>query len=169
MKTLGNKIATLRKDKGLTQSSLAEKLNISAQAISKWETDQAAPDISLLAPLAKILDTSIDFLLNDEAEEPETIFIPEQDQRDYSKLILKIRVIDDEDKVNINVPFLLVKQMLASGNSSFSNLTMGSSSSKIELMNEDFEKIVELIESGVLGKIVSISTQDGTNVEIYVE
>ncbi len=167
MKTLGNKIATLRKEKGLTQSSLAEKLNISAQAISKWETDQAAPDISLLAPLAKILDTSIDFLLNEDAEEPETIFVPEQNQRDYSKLILKIRVIDDEDKVNINVPFLLVKQMLASGNDSFSNLTMGSS--KIQLMNEDFEKIVDLIESGILGKIVSISTQDGTNVEIYVE
>ena len=43
MKTLGNKISTLRKERGLTQSALAEKLNISAQAISKWETDQAAP------------------------------------------------------------------------------------------------------------------------------
>lgn len=167
MKTLGSKISSLRKERGLTQSALADKLNISAQAISKWETDQAAPDISLLAPLAKILDTSIDYLLNENAEEPETIFVPEPDERDYSKLILKIRVIDVEDKVNINVPFLLVKQMLASGSNSFSNLTMGGTN--IELMNEDFEKIVELIESGVLGKIVSISTQDGTSVEIYVE
>lgn len=167
MKTLGSKISSLRKERGLTQSALADKLNISAQAISKWETDQAAPDISLLAPLAKILDTSIDYLLNENAEEPETIFVPEPDKRDYSKLILKIRVIDEEDKVNINVPFLLVKQMLASGSNSFSNLTMGGTN--IELMNEDFEKIVELIESGVLGKIVSISTQDGTSVEIYVE
>lgn len=167
MKTLGSKISSLRKECGLTQSALADKLNISAQAISKWETDQAAPDISLLAPLAKILDTSIDYLLNENAEEPETIFVPEPDERDYSKLILKIRVIDEEDKVNINVPFLLVKQMLASGSNSFSNLTMGGTN--IELMNEDFEKIVELIESGVLGKIVSISTQDGTSVEIYVE
>lgn len=167
MKTLGNKISALRKERGLTQSALAEKLNISAQAISKWETDQAAPDISLLAPLAKILDTSIDYLLNEDAEEPETIFVPEPSERDYSKLILKIRVIDEDDKVNINVPFLLVKQMLATGSNSFSNLTMGGTN--IELMNEDFEKIVELIESGVLGKIVSISTQDGTSVEIYVE
>lgn len=167
MKTLGSKISSLRKERGLTQSALADKLNISAQAISKWETDQAAPDISLLAPLAKILDTSIDYLLNENAEEPETIFVPEPDERDYSKLILKIRVINEEDKVNINVPFLLVKQMLASGSNSFSNLTMGGTN--IELMNEDFEKIVELIESGVLGKIVSISTQDGTSVEIYVE
>lgn len=167
MKTLGSKISSLRKERGLTQSALADKLNISAQAISKWETDQAAPDISLLAPLAKILDTSIDYLLNENAEEPETIFVPEPNERDYSKLILKIRVIDEEDKVNINVPFLLVKQMLASGSNSFSNLTMGGTN--IELMNEDFEKIVELIESGVLGKIVSISTQDGTSVEIYVE
>lgn len=167
MNTLGSKISSLRKERGLTQSALADKLNISAQAISKWETDQAAPDISLLAPLAKILDTSIDYLLNENAEEPETIFVPEPDERDYSKLILKIRVIDEEDKVNINVPFLLVKQMLANGSNSFSNLTMGGTN--IELMNEDFEKIVELIESGVLGKIVSISTQDGTSVEIYVE
>ena len=57
-KSIGKKIASLRKERGLTQSELAEKLGVSAQAVSKWENDIAYPDITLLAPLADELSTS---------------------------------------------------------------------------------------------------------------
>lgn len=60
---LGRKIAELRKNKGLTQEQLAEKLGISAPAVSKWETSNSYPDITLLCPLARALDTNIDTLL----------------------------------------------------------------------------------------------------------
>ena len=60
---LGITIRKLRKKKGLTQEQLAALLGISAPAISKWETNHSYPDISLLCPLARALDTTVDTLL----------------------------------------------------------------------------------------------------------
>lgn len=60
---IGNFIAQRRKDLGYTQQNLAEKLNISFQAISKWEKGAAAPDISLLPQLAYILNTTVDAMV----------------------------------------------------------------------------------------------------------
>ena len=53
----------LRKLKGLTQAQLAEKLGISAQAVSKWESGLSCPDIMMLVPLADIFGVSTDMLL----------------------------------------------------------------------------------------------------------
>ncbi|MBQ2956484.1 MAG: helix-turn-helix domain-containing protein [Clostridia bacterium] len=52
-------IRQLREQKGLTQESLAAQLHVSSKAVSKWETGQGLPDISLLEPLAKALDISM--------------------------------------------------------------------------------------------------------------
>ena len=60
----GKKVATLRKEKGLTQSELAEKLNISNKAISRWETGEGYPEITILTSLAKELGVTVDELLN---------------------------------------------------------------------------------------------------------
>ena len=68
-KTLGTRIAALRKEKGLTQEELAEKLGVSSQAVSKWENDLSCPDIMLLPSLAKIFDTTVDELLSGKKEE----------------------------------------------------------------------------------------------------
>ncbi len=58
--TLGKRISEQRKIKGTKQEELAEKLNVSAQAVSKWENDQSCPDISILPELSKLLGISID-------------------------------------------------------------------------------------------------------------
>lgn len=55
----GSLIKELRKEKGLTQKQLADLLHITDRAVSKWERGLCAPDISLLEPLAKILDVSL--------------------------------------------------------------------------------------------------------------
>ena len=60
--TMGKRIAAFRKRRGLTQDQLAEQLGISAQAVSKWETDLSCPDIGLLPQLAEILEVSLDDL-----------------------------------------------------------------------------------------------------------
>lgn len=60
---VGKQIAYLRKNKGLTQSELGERLNISFQAVSNWERGASLPDIALLADLAHILETSVDYIL----------------------------------------------------------------------------------------------------------
>ena len=60
--TMGQIIRNLRKGRGYTQEELAERLNVTFQTISKWETDSGMPDISQIVPLAKIFDVSTDFL-----------------------------------------------------------------------------------------------------------
>lgn len=60
---LGERLINLRKKKGMTQEQLAGKLGISASAVSKWETDSSYPDVTLLCPLARALDTNVDTLL----------------------------------------------------------------------------------------------------------
>lgn len=67
--TLGKRIAAYRKELGLTQEGLAEKLGITAQAVSKWENDMSCPDISMLPRLANIFRVTTDELLGIQREE----------------------------------------------------------------------------------------------------
>ena len=60
---IGNRIAQKRKELGYTQQNLADKLNISFQAVSKWEQGVSLPDISLLPQIAYILNTTIDTIM----------------------------------------------------------------------------------------------------------
>lgn len=72
MAHIGMKIKELRKKKDMTQEKLAEYLNVSFQAVSKWETGAASPDLSMIIPLARLLEVSTDelFGLADTAEDP---------------------------------------------------------------------------------------------------
>ncbi len=63
---IGTFIAQCRKEKGLTQMQLAEKLEITSQAVSKWETGKGMPDVSLLQPLCDILSISLNELFSGE-------------------------------------------------------------------------------------------------------
>lgn len=67
--TLGKRISNHRKRLGMTQDQLAEKLGVTAQAVSKWENDQSCPDITMLPKLSEIFGVSIDSLLGKEPEE----------------------------------------------------------------------------------------------------
>ena len=62
--TLGKRIVHHRKRLGLTQDQLAEKLGVTAQAVSKWENDQSCPDIATLPKLAQIFGITVDELLD---------------------------------------------------------------------------------------------------------
>ena len=57
-------IQSLRKAKGLSQRQLADRLNISFQAVSKWENGESVPDTGILLELCELLDTTVDRLLN---------------------------------------------------------------------------------------------------------
>ncbi len=57
------KIITLRKGKELTQEQLAERLNVSRQSISKWESGQVIPDAEKIVALSKVFDVTLDYLL----------------------------------------------------------------------------------------------------------
>ena len=63
--TFGEKLFKLRKENGLSQEALAEKLNTSRQAISKWENDQGFPETEKLLLIGNVFEVSIDYLLKD--------------------------------------------------------------------------------------------------------
>ena len=64
MEKIGRYIKKIRKERNMTQQQLAERLNVSFQAISKWETDETLPDTSILLDLANELGITVDLLLN---------------------------------------------------------------------------------------------------------
>ena len=66
--TLATKLVSLRKQKGLTQMELAEKLNVSRQAISRWEVGAAVPSTDNLKVLGELYEVPVDYLLNEELE-----------------------------------------------------------------------------------------------------
>lgn len=63
--TLGEKLKEARKQSGMSQEQLAEKLNVSRSAVAKWETDKGMPDIENFKAIAGLLDVSIDYLLDE--------------------------------------------------------------------------------------------------------
>ena len=65
---IGKFILNLRKSNNLTQKELADKLNVTSQAVSKWENGRGIPDISFLKLLSKEFNVNIDELLNGEVE-----------------------------------------------------------------------------------------------------
>ncbi|MBQ1995367.1 MAG: helix-turn-helix transcriptional regulator, partial [Clostridia bacterium] len=65
---LHEKIYELRKKEGLSQEALAEKLGVSRQSVSKWETGEATPEVSKLLAISKLFGVTTDYLLNDETE-----------------------------------------------------------------------------------------------------
>lgn len=60
---VGAQISRLRKEKGLTQNDLGDRLGVSFQAVSKWERGETLPDTAILLDLANALETSVDFIL----------------------------------------------------------------------------------------------------------
>lgn len=77
----------------MTQKDIAEKLYVSVQAVSKWERGQSLPDISLLMPLAKILEVNLVNLLEARDEKVE-------DSEKIENLMEKIVEINKEDEIN---------------------------------------------------------------------
>lgn len=88
MKSMGEQIASLRKKKGMTQSQLAEKMNVTDKAVSKWERDLSCPDINTVSKLADILEVSVEELLKNKKEDYEKKKI-----KDLIDLILEAIVV----------------------------------------------------------------------------
>ena len=163
METLGKRIAQLRKGKNMKQDDLAQKLNVSPQAVSKWENDQTCPDISLLPELTKALDVSVDMLLSGE-KTPETKLVPQESRKDIKDMMLRI-VVDsnDGDKVRVNIPVALLQVALDVG------MEMPQVSGNNAIKNIDLGQIMELIKQGVVGDLIQVESSDGDVVHIFVE
>ena len=162
--TLGKRIAALRKQKELKQDDIAQLLEVSPQAVSKWENDQTCPDIGLLPKLAQILGVTTDELLSGKQELQEVRVLPPEERKDIKDMLLRI-IVDssDGDKVRINLPMALVQIALDMGTE------MPQISGKEALKNIDLNQIMELVRQGAIGNLVEVESADGDTVRIFVE
>lgn len=122
--TLGEKIKEARKQCGLTQEQLAEKMLLSRSAIAKWESDKGLPDVENLKTLARLLNVSVDYLLGN--GETVTDFVIREaynlaDYGDGSKKKKKERLMREKFPDAIIRP-LLGKQKLTKGEKVLDNV-----------------------------------------------
>ena len=163
--TMGKRIAALRREKGMKQDDLAQLLEVSPQAVSKWENDQTCPDISLLPGLARALGVSVDELLSGKAElQPPVTIVPEEKRKDIQDMLLRITVDSHAgDKVRVNLPMALVKLAMDMGMEL--NLVTGNDA----LKDIDWAQILELVRHGAMGNLVEVESAEGDTVRIFVE
>jgi len=109
---LADKIILLRKKAGMSQEELADKLDVSRQSVSKWESAQSIPDLDRILEMSKIFGVSTDCLLKDEIEvEDETIKVDDEPKKD----IKKVTMADAQDyiaKSNRNAPRIALGVLL---------------------------------------------------------
>ncbi len=162
-KTIGKKLYELRKQAGFTQDYVAEKLGVSAQAVSKWENDIACPDIMTLPHIAELYGITVDELFkNDEVQSNVKFEKTEQ----VNETDLKFRVYVDShtgDNVKVTLPYPIVKE-LGNVGKDISSVVTG-----INLKGVDLESIFKMVEQGVLGEVVNVETQNGDIVRVVVE
>lgn len=164
MKTLGTKISEYRKLKRMTQEELANQLNVSSQAVSKWENDLSIPDLPLLIQLSDLFHVTLDDLIREKETTLQTIQVEEPLRKPVNQMILKIVInSNDGDKVRVNLPVSLIKAGITMG------LNMPQVNGNDALKNVDIDMIMQLIDQGIIGKLVEIESADGETVEIYVE
>ena len=163
MNTLGKRIAELRRGKNITQEEMAERLNVTAQAVSKWENDISCPDIMLLPKIADMLFVSVDDLLSG-APKKNVEVVPKDKRKNPDDLMFRIYVNSaDGDKVKVNLPMPLIKMGIEMG------IAMPGVSGNEALKGVDFAQLLTLVDQGLIGKLVEIESADGDIVEIVVE
>ena len=166
--TFGQRFARFRKAKGFTQDDIANKVNVSSQAVSKWENDINMPDVGILLNLGEILGVSTDELLGKETAVPAK-YEPETVKTDFARLMLRIIVDSNEgDRVRVNLPLQLLKIALDSGVAPTLSIN-GNGKAAEALAGIDWKQIYSLVEQGLLGEIVTVDSADGDHVRIVVE
>ena len=161
--TLGRRIAQLRKEKELKHDDLAQMLDVSPQAVSKWENDQTCPDISLLPRLASILGVTVDELLSGKAE-PAVRILPAEQRKDINDMMIRF-VVDSAvgDKVRMNLPVALIQLALDTG------IGLPQVSGNDALKNIDLRQVLDLVHHGAIGNIFEVESANGDTVRLFVE
>lgn len=135
--TLGRRIARLRLARTATQERLAKELNVSPQAVSKWENDINYPDISLLPDLARFLGVSVDELLSGASASAQESVAAQESTAAQESAVEVISVADDEPAEIVEEPTEQDNQGIATQSSGFSfGKLFGKSMVKVEKNDE---------------------------------
>ena len=112
--------------------------------------------------IARTFGISVDKLLDDGSMPAVTL---SADELVKGKL-LKIRIVDHDDKINLNLPIALIELLLKNGNVADTIALQGKANA---IKSVDFQQIMQMVSLGVLGKILEVESGDGTLVEIFIE
>lgn len=154
----------MRKERGFKQEALAEALGVTAQAVSKWENDISCPDIMLLPKLAELLGVTVDELLSGK-KEIGTDYVPKEKRKSPDELMIRLSATsNDGGRVKINLPVPLIRAFMDSGVPMTSIVGERTGNMKI-----DWDRVLSLVENGVVGKLLEVEDGDGDRVEITVE
>ena len=135
--TLGRRIARLRLAKTATQERLAKELNVSPQAVSKWENDINYPDISLLPDLARFLGVSVDELLSGASASTQESASAQESAAVRESAAEVVSVVADEPAEIVEEPAEDADQGIATQSSGFSfGKLFGKSMVKVEKSDE---------------------------------
>ena len=97
--TLGENILRLRKLKGLSQEELANRLNVSRQSISLWETNQTVPQIDYLIELSRIFNVTLDELCGNDVKQENNDIVDQKETEEIDVLLATTHFEYDEDKI----------------------------------------------------------------------
>lgn len=160
--TIGSRIAQGRKAKGYTQEEFSQLLDVTAQAVSKWENDISCPDIQLLPKIAEILGMTTDELLTGKKSEQKAE--AQKVNVDTSNLKININVLKPgQNPVNVSLPLSMVKRFAKIGNG-ISGIMGNGAIDGVKL-----DEILTLVENGATGEILNVVADDNTNVKITIE
>ena len=90
--TIGKNIQYLRKESNMTQQELADKLNYTSKAVSKWERGESMPEIDILASIASLFNVTVDFLLHEDSKTHKKDYVP-SDIKDKNKYLVTALVV----------------------------------------------------------------------------
>ena len=164
METIGKNIAYFRKKAGYTQEELSEIMNVTSQAISKWENDLSYLYLAGIKELASALNVSADELLNGEANYP---IVADADEERIARRILTIHIQTDDNAIsgvkasNITVRYPVSVLMKSQKNGTLKEIVGDNAVSQLETA-------LALVKQGITGPIVDVETY-GTHVKITVE
>ncbi len=155
MNTIGQNIAEFRKERGLTQEELAEKMCVTAQAVSKWERDASYPDVTALSTLAKVLGVSVADIIEGAQSIPE---LKEADADVIERRVFCIKVNAANTNVKLQFPVTALKKMKDNG--------------VLKQMiddEEDYSQISSVLETAVeMGCVGPIMNVDGNDMQVRI-
>lgn len=159
MATIGKNIAYYRKKQGYTQEELSEKMNVTSQAISKWENDLSYPDLTTTMELAAVLQISVDQLLNGQPDVP---VATDADCEQIAQRILRIhtKAVDEEVPLEVTVRIPVAILLAADENGTLEEL-VGENASQVAMA-------IGMIRNGVKGTLVDCQNGD-VSVQLTVE
>ena len=112
---IGEKLYELRKGKNLSQEEVADKLNVTRQTISKWETNQSTPDFDKIKPLCELYEITADELLTGERKIKEPTIVDTKEKRAKGIALGVLGYFIAVVWIMISIPVLLINPIVAAG------------------------------------------------------